>query len=599
MDDARIRAAGRIEERHLLRAAAAHGRKHGVAIAIAQRRRIHIDALGRAHPALLADHHGHRLAGHQFGFAQRGRGAADDQWRAARIAVLLRIGQQFVLDQFLQLRSAAEGGHQAVALLVEFVLFATDLHLFQPRELAQARVEDVVGLVVAQLEARHQHGLGFVLAADEADDLIEVEVCDQQAFEQVQAPLDLVETMLEPTRHRVAAETQPLGQERLEALDLRAAIEPDHVQVDAVALLEIRRREEVAHQLVGVDPVAARHQHDAGRVGVVGLVADVLQPRQLLGAHLHCDLLDHLARRRLVRQRGDDDVGPVAAVDRAGTDAADARLVHRQQVAARRDDLGDGRVIRPEHVLAQVARGRVRILEQADARAHHFVEVVRRHVRGHADRDARGAIEQQVRQARGQPRGLVHRAVEVGRPVDSSVAELTQQHLRDRSQPAFCVAHRRKRFRIVARSEIALAFDERIAVRKRLRHQHHRLVAGTVAMWMELADHVADGPRGFLRLGAGAKSQLAHGVDDPALHRLEAVAEEGQCAIQHDVHRVVEIRALGVLPQGDLFKAEEGRTYGIGHRIDLQRKRPAILAAPVSPAGTDSAAARGSHGAAR
>ena len=94
---------------------------------------------------------------------------------------------------FFSLRLAAEDGDQAVAFAVEFVLLAADLHFLEPRQLPQLGVEDVVGLVVGQLEACDQRGLGFVLAADDADDFIQVEEGDQQAFEQVQPALDLVQ----------------------------------------------------------------------------------------------------------------------------------------------------------------------------------------------------------------------------------------------------------------------------------------------------------------------------------------------------------------------------------------------------------------------
>ena len=52
----------------------------------------------------------------------------------------------------------------------------------------------------------------------------------------------------------------------LQVLDLRAAVEADHVEVDAVAALQVRGREQVAHQLLGVDAVGARHHHEAHRV---------------------------------------------------------------------------------------------------------------------------------------------------------------------------------------------------------------------------------------------------------------------------------------------------------------------------------------------
>src|SRR3546814_4376937 len=81
-------------------------------------------ALGRAHPAFFAEHDGHRLAGDQVGLGQRLRGLARDQGGAAVVAELLRVGQQLVLDQLLQLRLRAERGDQAVALGIELVQFA-------------------------------------------------------------------------------------------------------------------------------------------------------------------------------------------------------------------------------------------------------------------------------------------------------------------------------------------------------------------------------------------------------------------------------------------------------------------------------------------
>jgi hypothetical protein len=62
---------------------------------------------------------------------------------------------------------------------------------------------------------------------------------------------------------------------------------------------------------------------------------------------------------------------------------------------------------------------------------------------------------------------------------------------------------------------------------------------------MELADHVADGARALLVLLAGRQAELTHGIDDPALHGLEAVGQGRQCAIQDHVHRIIEVRLLG------------------------------------------------------
>jgi hypothetical protein len=73
---------------------------------------------------------------------------------------------------------------------------------------------------------------------------------------------------------------------------------------------------------------------------------------------------------------------------------------------------------------------------------------------------------------------LVERAVEVRHPIDRALPELGEQHLRSTRQPRLGVAHRGERLRVVLRAPVAVAVDDRIAVRERLRHVHHGLVAG-------------------------------------------------------------------------------------------------------------------------
>ncbi len=77
-------------------------------------------------------------------------------------------------------------------LLAELVVLGLDLDLFEPRQGLQAQVEDGLGLHVGELEAGDQLGLRLVLEADDADDLVEVEVGDQVAVEHLEAVLDLL-----------------------------------------------------------------------------------------------------------------------------------------------------------------------------------------------------------------------------------------------------------------------------------------------------------------------------------------------------------------------------------------------------------------------
>ena len=581
-----VAAAFRIQERHLLRAARAHRRQQAVAIAVRQRGGIHVVALRGADPALFRQHHRHRLAGDQFGFVQGLGGIALHQRRQARVAELLGVRGQLVLDQLLQLGLRLQDAGDLLAFGLQFVLLAADLHFLQAGELLELGIEDVVGLFLAQREARDQRRLRFVLGADDADHFIQVEEGDQQAFQQVQAALDLLLAVLEAAGDGVGAEHQPLVQHRLEVLDRRLAVQADHIEVDPVALLQVGGGEQVAHQLLGIHAVGTGDQHHTHRVGMVGFVADVFQPRQLLGAHLRGDLLDHLGRRHLVGQRVDHDVLAFLLEGGAGTHAAVAGFVDGAQVGQRRDDLRRGRIVGAAHVFAQVGDGGIGVVKQADAGADDFIEVMWRHIGGHAHGDAGGAVQQQVRQAGRHPCGFFQRAVKIGCPVHGALAQFAQQHFGDGGQLGFGVTHRGERLGIVRRAEVALAFDQRIAVRKRLRHQHQRFVAGAVAVRVVLADHVADGACGLLRLGAGVQAELAHRIDDAPLHRLQPVADEGQGAVQHHVHRVVEVGALGVLAQRDLLEAVEGGADRFGHcgRTVCGSENPAILpAAPSQP----------------
>ena len=278
---------------------------------------------------------------------------------------------------------------------------------------------------------------------------------------------------------------------------------------------------------------------------VVGLVAQVFHHRQLLGPHLRGDLLEQLRAGHLVRQLRHDDLAVLDLVAATCAESAVPGLVDARQVLARRNDLGAGRKIRSLHVLEQLRDRRLRIIEQAHAGRRHLAQVVRRNVGRHADRDAGGPVQQHVRQSRRKQRRLLERTVEIRHPVGRSLAELREQHLGVAGQPRFRIAHRGERLRLVRRPEVALPVHDRVAIGERLRHQHQRLVAGRVAVRMELADHVADRARGLLVLGSRREAELAHRVDDAALHGLQAVADVRQRPVEDHVHRVFEVGLLG------------------------------------------------------
>ena len=85
----------------------------------------------------------------------------------------------------------------------------------------------------------------------------------------------------------------------------------------------------------------------------------------------------------------------------AHDDRAAAGVIRLADAVAPHDDAA-GREIRSRHMLDQLVDGDLRIVEIGDAGVDHLRQIVGRDVGRHADRDAAGAVDQQVREARRQ-----------------------------------------------------------------------------------------------------------------------------------------------------------------------------------------------------
>ena len=180
------------------------------------------------------------------------------------------------------------------------------------------------------------------------------------------------------------------------------------------------------HHGVNVDPVRFGHDDDARRVFVIGLVAQVDNHRQLFLLHLRGDLFEHFGARHLKRQRRDNNLVAFGHIHRARLERATTGAVHRLDFAFRRDQLRLGRVVGALNNLADVFERRLGSIEQMNSRVSNLAQIVRRNVGCHADRDAAAAVEQDIWQPRGQHLGLVHRAIEIGFPVDGTLSKLTE-----------------------------------------------------------------------------------------------------------------------------------------------------------------------------
>ena len=302
--------------------------------------------------------------------------------------------------------------------------------------------------------------------------------------------------------------------------------------------------------------LALQLDHDAHPVAVA-LVAQVGDALDLLVAHEVRDLLDQRGLVHLVGQLRDDDLRPPPVPllhrrARVHRDAAVALAIGVPDLLAvlpHQGDAGRGEV-RPLHELQQVVERRLRVLDQQHRRVDDLLQVVRRDVRRHPHGDARGAVQQQVRQTRGQDHRLFVATVVVRLEVDRVLVDVGDQLFRDRRQPRLGVAHGRRRVAIDA-AEVPLSVHERVAHGEVLREAHHRLVHGAVAVRV-VATHDVAHDAGRLAVGrARPRAPIEHAPDDASLHRFQAVAHIRQRPRDDHAHGVIEVARAHLLLEVD------------------------------------------------
>ncbi len=191
--------------------------------------------------------------------------------------------------------------------------------------------------------------------------------------------------------------------------------------------------------------------------------------------------------------------------------------------------------------------------------AMHFAEIVRRDVGRHADRDAAGAVDEQIGEARGKNLRLALRRVVIGREVDRVFVDVAKEEIGDLGEARLGVAHGRRRIGI-HRSEIALAVDQRDAHRPWLGHAGERVVDRAVAVRVIFTHDVADDAARLAIRPPGDIAGFLAGVENAAMDRLQTVADIGQRARHDHAHRVIEVAGLHLLDDRD------GRDVAVARR---------------------------------
>ena len=164
---------------------------------------------------------------------------------------------------------------------------------------------------------------------------------------------------------------------------------------------------------------------------------------------------------------------------------------------------------------------------------------MRRDVRRHADGDADGAVDEQLRKARRQHGGLLVASVVVGDEVDRILFDIGHHVHRDLRELRLGITHRGGRVAVDG-AEVALAVDERIAQGEVLRQADERVVDGRLAVGMEVFNDVARGGGGLRIVLVGGQAGVVHTVQDAPVHGLHAVAHIRQRAGNDDGHGIVD-----------------------------------------------------------
>ena len=158
----------------------------------------------------------------------------------------------------------------------------------------------------------------------------------------------------------------------------------------------------------------------------------------------------------------------------------------------------------------------------------------------------RRAVDQQIRQPRGQHQRLFLRAVVVGPEVHRLLVDIGQHFMGDLGETDFRVTHGRGAVAVNG-AEVPLTIYQHVAQREILRHAHNRVVHRAVAVRVVLTNHVTHDTRRFLVWAIPVVVELMHRKQHPAVHGLETVAGVGQGSAHDHAHRVIKVTAAHLL----------------------------------------------------
>ncbi len=474
--------------------------------------------------------------------------------RPTAVAVGLPHRAQLITDHLAHFLGRAQQRLQFLNQGQQFLVFVLDLLALQGSQPAQLHVQDSLSLDLAQLEALDQPdpgGLHIRRLADDVDHFIQVFQRRPQPFQDMRPLAGFLQVVLAAPADDLLAMLQVNPHRLLEAQQARLAVHQGQ-HVDAEGGLHGGVLVQVAQDKFRLGGLAQLdHNPHSLAIRFIPQVGDALQ---LLLPHQLGNALDQGGFVGHVGQFGDNDpaaaalhllqVGPGLDIHPATPGAVGA---HKAFVVTGVDDHPAGGEIRPLDEAHQVFDADlVQLLPAGEHELHgihDLAQVMRRDAGGHAHGNTGGPVDQQVRQGCGQHHRLGERAIEVGPKVDRVFGDV-RQHVHGRMvQASLGVAHRCRGVAIHA-AKVTLAVHQLVAHGEILGHAGHGFVNRLVAMGVVLAQHFAHDAGGLLVGRIGTHTHVVHGVQDPAVDRLQPIASIRQGASYDHAHGIIQVRLL-------------------------------------------------------
>ena len=283
-----------------------------------------------------------------------------------------------------------------------------------------------------------------------------------------------------------------------------------------------------------------------------GLVTQVCDSVNLFISHKLRDLLDEPCLIHHKRQLGHDD--PVLAVvhrldvcDRAHTDLSASGPVSLLDSSCP-EDLRPCGEIRSFDDLQYFLNGGLSlvldlIVDDPYHRSDDLPQIMRRDIRRHTDRDTGCTVYEKIRKSGRKHSRLLLRLVKVGGKINGILVDVRRHLHGDPAQTRLCITHRRSAVAVHG-TEVSMTVHERISCRPFLRKIDKSSVDGAVSVGMIFTHCITDDTRALTMRFVGTVVQFDHGVEDPSLHRLQAVPHIREGTGSDNAHGIIDVGNL-------------------------------------------------------